>query len=80
MKAQILSRQSCLNYVANSNVSLSKYSLIAVDEARVIGNDDCREFLSGAATRKCKVILSGNDRQAEKKIGWEHQLLGQVKL
>ena len=49
--------------LANSRFSLPKHSLIVVDEAGMVGNDDYRELLRVAATRKCNIILSGDDRQ-----------------
>lgn len=47
----------------NGRFNLPKYSLIVVDEAGMIGNDDYKELLRVAATRKCHVILSGDERQ-----------------
>jgi Ti-type conjugative transfer relaxase TraA len=49
--------------LANGRFSLPKNSLLVVDEAGMIGNDDCQELLRVAATRKCTVILSGDERQ-----------------
>lgn len=49
--------------LANGRFSLPKNSLLVVDEAGMIGNDDYQEFLRVAATRKCSVILSGDERQ-----------------
>ena len=42
---------------------LPKYSLLVVDEAGMIGNDDYKELLRVAAGRKCNVILSGDEKQ-----------------
>lgn len=42
---------------------LPKNSLLVVDEAGMIGNDDFTELLRVAATRKCNVILSGDEKQ-----------------
>jgi Ti-type conjugative transfer relaxase TraA len=42
---------------------LPKYSLLVVDEAGMIGNEDYHELLRVAATRKCNVILAGDERQ-----------------
>jgi len=47
----------------NARFSLPKHSLLVVDEAGLIGNDDYQELLRVAATRKCNVILSGDERQ-----------------
>ncbi len=47
----------------NARFSLPKHSLLVVDEAGMIGNDDYQELLRVAATRKCNVILSGDERQ-----------------
>ena len=47
----------------NARFSLPKNSLLVVDEAGMIGNDDYQELLRVAATRKCNVILSGDERQ-----------------
>ena len=49
--------------LANARFSLPKHSLLVVDEAGMIGNDDYQELLRVAATRKCNVILSGDERQ-----------------
>ena len=49
--------------LANGRFSLPKNSLLVVDEAGMIGNDDYQELLRVAATRKCSVILSGDERQ-----------------
>ncbi len=49
--------------LANGRFSLPKHSLIVVDEAGMIGNDDYKELLRVAATRKCSVILAGDERQ-----------------
>ena len=49
--------------LANGRFSLPKNSLLVVDEAGMIGNDDYQELLRVAATRKCNVILSGDERQ-----------------
>jgi len=47
----------------NARFSLPEHSLLIVDEAGLIGNDDYQELLRVAATRKCNVILSGDERQ-----------------
>jgi hypothetical protein len=47
----------------NARFYLPKHSLLVVDEAGMIGNDDYQELLRVAATRKCNVILSGDERQ-----------------
>jgi Ti-type conjugative transfer relaxase TraA len=47
----------------NARFSLPKNSLLVVDEAGMIGNDDFSELLRVAATRQCSVILSGDERQ-----------------
>jgi Ti-type conjugative transfer relaxase TraA len=47
----------------NGKFSLPKNSLLVVDEAGMIGNDDYMELLRVAATRKCGVILAGDERQ-----------------
>jgi len=47
----------------NARFSLPKHSLLVVDEAGMIGNDDYQELLRVAATRQCNVILSGDERQ-----------------
>ena len=49
--------------LANGRFSLPKHSLIVVDEAGMVGNDDYQELLRVSATRKCNVILSGDERQ-----------------
>jgi Ti-type conjugative transfer relaxase TraA len=49
--------------LANGRFSLPKHSLIVVDEAGMVGNDDYQELLRVAATRKCNVILAGDERQ-----------------
>jgi Ti-type conjugative transfer relaxase TraA len=49
--------------LANGRFNLPKASLIVVDEAGMVGNDDYQELLRVAATRKCNVILSGDERQ-----------------
>ena len=49
--------------LANGRFSLPKHSLLVVDEAGMIGNDDYKELLRVAATRKCNVILAGDERQ-----------------
>lgn len=49
--------------LANGRFALPKNSLLVVDEAGMIGNDDFSELLRVAATRKCTVILSGDERQ-----------------
>ena len=62
MKARTLPRQ-ILYKPANRLFSLPKHSLIVVDEAGMIGNDDYREFLSVAATHNYDIMLSCDDRQ-----------------
>lgn len=42
---------------------LPKYTLLVVDEAGMIGNEDYHELMRVAATRKCNVILAGDERQ-----------------
>jgi Ti-type conjugative transfer relaxase TraA len=42
---------------------LPKYSLLVVDEAGMVGNEDYHELMRVAATRKCNVILAGDERQ-----------------
>jgi Ti-type conjugative transfer relaxase TraA len=42
---------------------LAKGSLIVLDEAGMVGNDDYKELLRVAASNKCNVILSGDERQ-----------------
>ena len=49
--------------LANGRFSLPKHSLLVVDEAGMIANDDYKELLRVAATRKCNVILAGDERQ-----------------
>lgn len=49
--------------LANGRFALPKNSVLVVDEAGMIGNDDFIELLRVAATRKCTVILSGDERQ-----------------
>jgi ATP-dependent exoDNAse (exonuclease V) alpha subunit len=49
--------------LANSRFDLPSHSLIVVDEAGMVGNDDYMELLRVAATRKCNVILAGDERQ-----------------
>ena len=55
--------QAILYKLANRLFSLPKHSLIVVDEAGMIGNDDYREFLSVAATHNYDIMLSCDDRQ-----------------
>ena len=47
----------------NGRFDLPKNSLLVVDEAGMIGNDDFKELLRVAASRKCNIILSGDERQ-----------------
>ena len=47
----------------NDRVDLAKNSLIVVDEAGMVGNDDYSELLRVAAARSCNVILAGDERQ-----------------
>ena len=47
----------------NSKLDLPKGSLIVIDEAGMVGNDDYSEVLRVAAARSCNVILSGDERQ-----------------
>lgn len=49
--------------LANARFDLPKNSLIVVDEAGMIANSDYQELLRVAATRRCNVILSGDERQ-----------------
>ena len=49
--------------LAHGRFKLPKHSLLVVDEAVMIANDDMSELLRVAATRKCNVILSGDERQ-----------------
>lgn len=49
--------------LANGRFDLPKHSLLVVDEAGMIGNDDYKELLRVAATRKCNIILAGDERQ-----------------
>ena len=49
--------------LANGRFALPKHSLIVVDEAGMVGNDDMGELLRVAATRKCNVILAGDEKQ-----------------
>ena len=47
----------------NSKLDLPKNSLIVIDEAGMVGNDDYSEVLRVAASRSCNVILAGDERQ-----------------
>ena len=47
----------------NNKTELLKNSLIVVDEAGMVGNDDYKELLRVAAAHKCNVILAGDERQ-----------------
>jgi Ti-type conjugative transfer relaxase TraA len=47
----------------NGRFDLPKNSLLVVDEAGMIGNDDFKELLRVAASRKCNVILSMDEKQ-----------------
>ena len=47
----------------NGRTELEKNSLLVVDEAGMIGNDDFKELLRVAAGRKCNVIISGDEKQ-----------------
>jgi len=49
--------------LANGRFSLPKNSLLVVDEAGMIGNDDYHELLRVVATRQCQLILAGDERQ-----------------
>lgn len=49
--------------LANGRFALPKNSVLVVDEAGMIGNDDFSELLRVAATRKCTIIFSGDERQ-----------------
>ncbi len=49
--------------LANGRFDLPKHSLLVVDEAGMIANDDYKELLRVAATRKCNVVLAGDERQ-----------------
>ena len=47
----------------NDKYELPKNSLLVLDEAGMVGNDDCLELLRVAASYKCNVILAGDERQ-----------------
>jgi Ti-type conjugative transfer relaxase TraA len=47
----------------NGRFDLPKNSLLVVDEAGMIGNDDFKELLRVAASRNCNVILSMDEKQ-----------------
>ena len=47
----------------NGRFDLPKYSLLVVDEAGMVGNDDYQELMRVATARKCNVILSGDEKQ-----------------
>ena len=47
----------------NNRADLPKNSLIVIDEAGMVGNDDYSELLRVAAARSCNVILAGDERQ-----------------
>lgn len=47
----------------NGRFELPKGSLIVLDEAGMVGNDDYQELLRVAAGRKCNIILSGDEKQ-----------------
>ena len=47
----------------NGRFEVLKNSLLVVDEAGMVGNDDYHELLRVAASRKCNVILAGDERQ-----------------
>ena len=47
----------------NNKADLPKNSLIVIDEAGMVGNDDYSELLRVAAARSCNVILAGDERQ-----------------
>ena len=47
----------------NNRADLPKGSLIVIDEAGMVGNDDYSELLRVAASRSCNVILAGDERQ-----------------
>ncbi|WP_322777403.1 AAA family ATPase, partial [Candidatus Megaera venefica] len=47
----------------NSKLDLPKGSLVVIDEAGMVGNDDYSEVLRVAAARSCNVILAGDERQ-----------------
>ncbi len=47
----------------NNRITLATNSLIVVDEAAMVGNDDYGELLRVAASHSCNVILSGDERQ-----------------
>ena len=47
----------------NNRADLPKGSLIVIDEAGMVGNDDYCELLRVAASRSCNVILAGDERQ-----------------
>ena len=47
----------------NGRFELPRGSLIVLDEAGMVGNDDYQELLRVAAGRKCNIILSGDEKQ-----------------
>ncbi|HJK87185.1 MAG TPA: AAA family ATPase [Candidatus Megaira endosymbiont of Nemacystus decipiens] len=49
--------------LASGVVNLPKGSLIVVDEAGMVGNDDYKELLRIAVVRKCNLILAGDAKQ-----------------
>jgi Ti-type conjugative transfer relaxase TraA len=47
----------------NGRFDLPKYSLLVVDEAGMVGNDDYQELMRVASASQCNVILSGDEKQ-----------------
>lgn len=47
----------------NGKTYLPKGSLVVIDEATMVGNNDYSEILRVAAARSCNVILAGDERQ-----------------
>ncbi|MCA0254813.1 MAG: AAA family ATPase, partial [Proteobacteria bacterium] len=47
----------------NGRFKIPKGSLIVLDEAGMIGNDDYQELLRVVAANKCNIILAGDERQ-----------------
>ena len=61
--SQVDTLKGMLFKLYNAKFELPKNSLLVVDEAGMISNDDYRELLRVAAGRKCNVILSGDEKQ-----------------
>ncbi|MFK7974359.1 MAG: AAA family ATPase, partial [Rickettsiaceae bacterium] len=49
--------------LANGRFNLPKHSVLVLDEAGMVGNNDYKELLRVAATRQCNVILSMDEKQ-----------------